>query len=455
MNYDEYMKDLTEQIGNKRAKQLVSRELQNHIDEQAEHFEKEGMEHEEAFMQAVKEMGDPVAVGIEMNKIHRAKFPTAMFTIAVLLTMFGILLQSKIFLTIDNSGLRWSGLYRTIIFNLIGLGLALGIVFMDYTLIAKHIGKIFIAYFAFLMIMPVTVNLIPYYQGMLLLNLIIAVFPILFAAFLYKQRSKEWKGVLKCIGLLFGTMIFSICYVRFYLTGFWAETVLICTCLLIIAILKGIMGQQKVKMCLMVILPPIGLVSAFILPIVPLAPYQQARIDALLHPKKYMNSEYNYVGAQLHRLTKEFSVSGSHNFDNYIDHLSTTQMHTDFAVNSMFSWFGIVVGCIIIAALILVCMYSFYISWKQSNRMGFLFGTVCSLTLIIRITLYVLNNFGQFVNYATYFPFLKYGLGNALVNGILIGIIMCVYRNSDILGEHSSVERKGKYRVRLLVEKNE
>lgn len=455
MNYDEYMKDLTDQIGNKRAKQLVSNELKNHIEEQTACFEESGMEHEKALTAAVKEMGDPVSVGIEMNKIHRAKFPIVMLAGAILLTIFGIVLQSKIFLVIDNGGMRERGLPRSIMFNIIGLSLSLVIVFMDYTMIAKHIGKLLIVYFAVLTMMPVIVNMMPYYQGMLLLNLIIAIFPILFAAFLYKQRSKEWKGVLKCIGLLFGTFLFSIYYVRFYLTGFWAETVLICTFLLMIAILKGIMGQQKIKMCLMIITPPIVLASAFILSIIPLAPYQQTRIDALFHPEKYMNNDYNYVDAQLYRLTRQFSVSGSHNFDNYIEHLPTSQMHTDFAVNSMFSWFGIVVGSIIVVALFLFCLYSFYISWKQSNRMGFLFGTVCSLTLLIRITFYVLNNLGKFVNYSTYFPFLKYGLGNALINGIYLGIIMCVYRNSDILGEQNSVEHKSKYRVRLMIEKNE
>lgn len=177
---------------------------------------------------------------------------------------------------------------------------------------------------------------------------------------------------------------------------------------------------------------PLGIVFGAM----PLAPYQTARIDAIIHPNSYGES-YNYIGMNLRRLPNQFTMGGSHDFELPAKTIPTVQMHTDYAVTSMFSWFGIIVGCAILGVIFLFCIYSFYISIKQNNRISFLFGVMCSMTLLIRCVFYVLNNLGLFLNYSTYFPFLKYEIGNAIVNGCYIGIIMCVYRNSNILTERT------------------
>ena len=46
-DYTEYMKTLEEQIQNKRARALVSEEINGHIEEQAQGYEEEGMSREE------------------------------------------------------------------------------------------------------------------------------------------------------------------------------------------------------------------------------------------------------------------------------------------------------------------------------------------------------------------------------------------------------------------------
>ena len=59
-DYKEYMKTLEEQIQNKRARALVSEEINGHIEEQAQGYEEEGMSREDAKREAVRQMGDPV-----------------------------------------------------------------------------------------------------------------------------------------------------------------------------------------------------------------------------------------------------------------------------------------------------------------------------------------------------------------------------------------------------------
>ena len=56
MEYTEYMETLKEQIQNKRARALVSEEINGHIEEQAQGYEEEGMSREDAKREAVRQM---------------------------------------------------------------------------------------------------------------------------------------------------------------------------------------------------------------------------------------------------------------------------------------------------------------------------------------------------------------------------------------------------------------
>ena len=84
MEYTEYMETLKEQIQNKRARALVSEEINGHIEEQAQGYEEEGMSREDAKREAVRQMGDPVETGCALNRIHRPAFPWKLFVLAVL-----------------------------------------------------------------------------------------------------------------------------------------------------------------------------------------------------------------------------------------------------------------------------------------------------------------------------------------------------------------------------------
>ena len=70
MEYTEYMETLKEQIQNKRARALVSEEINGHIEEQAQGYEEEGMSREDAKREAVRQMGDPVETGCALNRTH-------------------------------------------------------------------------------------------------------------------------------------------------------------------------------------------------------------------------------------------------------------------------------------------------------------------------------------------------------------------------------------------------
>ena len=69
----EYLDTVQEQIRWKRARPVVARELEQHLNDQRGAFLEEGNTPETAERLAVEEMGDPVTVGTELDRVHRPK----------------------------------------------------------------------------------------------------------------------------------------------------------------------------------------------------------------------------------------------------------------------------------------------------------------------------------------------------------------------------------------------
>ena len=67
----EYLDAVQEQIRWKRARPVLARELEQHLTDQRDAFLEEGADLETAERLAVEEMGDPVRVGTELDRVHR------------------------------------------------------------------------------------------------------------------------------------------------------------------------------------------------------------------------------------------------------------------------------------------------------------------------------------------------------------------------------------------------
>lgn len=130
----DYLDTVTAQIRWKRARTVVVRELETHLEDQRQEFQAEGHPPEEAERLAVEEMGDPVAVGTDLDRLHRPKSQWKMLCLlAVALGLWLVLRLAE----------RWGVSYWSeyvVSFGgiaLLAAGLAAGIYLLDYTLLAK------------------------------------------------------------------------------------------------------------------------------------------------------------------------------------------------------------------------------------------------------------------------------------------------------------------------------
>lgn len=457
MEFEEYMNSLTEQIHDKRAKRLVAQEIQNHIEEQAEAYEADGMTHLAAMQEAVRQMGNPVETGIELNKIHKPKMPWLMLGLVLLMMVAAIIMQGVIFAegaaVYENGGSLFG---RTLLYNAVGFAVILLLLYVDYNFIGKYAYQL---YAAFLIGLPVgllfvTVLLTKFVSGTTIYYGIQMLFPIVFAGLIYQNRNRGIKGILICLALGFteivwyGTVetILGNSYGYHNHNAANAETVLILLSLLGISVSKGIFGKDRKKQyrCLASCLGMLVAASTGILLWASgMGSYVWRRVENIFTrtDDSYMNVLLREAIAQADWLGGQSFLSGTPNKETY----------TLFTLNGAVTYFGKLAGVAMIAVYLLFLVMALRMSLKQTNRIGGLVGSACTISILVRFAAYIAINTGCGLWWTTLVPFFSYGKVSAVMNGIYIGLILCVYRNSSILREDEIPQKKWK-KIRLLIE---
>ena len=136
MKKEEYLRCVTDQIRCKKACPGIEKELEDHITDQAEMYLKKGMTEEQALKKAIAEMGDPVQVGVELDRIHRPQMSWGLVLLAGILGIISIVLQYGL----KSHGYEMGFPQRQLLFTVVGFVLMLGIYYLDYSILGKY-GK--------------------------------------------------------------------------------------------------------------------------------------------------------------------------------------------------------------------------------------------------------------------------------------------------------------------------
>ena len=122
MKREEYLQILTDQIRCRMARDAVKEEYCAHIEDQMQDFMSEGMDRKEAEKAAVKEMGDPVETGNELDRIHRPVMPWGMIALVAALSIIGFVIQMTMQGKVETAGgYGWMSISRNLFFMIIGL----------------------------------------------------------------------------------------------------------------------------------------------------------------------------------------------------------------------------------------------------------------------------------------------------------------------------------------------
>lgn len=192
----EYLDAVQEQIRWKRARPVLARELEQHLTDQRDAFLEEGADLETAERLAVEEMGDPVRVGTELDRVHRPKPQWGLLAATLALALLGGFL--RVWLTASGAEYYENiDPTRTAISLVMGSGCLLGAYFLDYTWLTRHalgvyIGAVVLGLLS-LWLSPMRNNASYYTRYVALL------YPTVYAVWLYACRGKRWRGLLLAV----------------------------------------------------------------------------------------------------------------------------------------------------------------------------------------------------------------------------------------------------------------
>lgn len=201
MEEKEYLQTLGEQILNPHARTHVLEEIQEHIDEQMQDYIDTGMSPDAAEKEAVRQMGDPVAAGTELNRIHRPRFPGVLFGIAVVLTLSGIFMQYILYGSepLNTTYSNTAFMQHAVFYQVIGFGIILFGMFSNYMCLSKYSWFLYGLFLGFALLACFFPGTFSFWQTRTFSYYLCLLYPLSYALLLYSNREKDGKPLSGCM----------------------------------------------------------------------------------------------------------------------------------------------------------------------------------------------------------------------------------------------------------------
>lgn len=432
MSVEEYLKTVTEQIRCKQAREAVREEMEGHLEDQMEECIKDGMSREAAEKFAVEQMGDPVEVGISLDRVHKPKVAWSMIVLIAFLSVLGMGVQY--FISIQCENVQSFSLTSQLTYMAVGFVVLAIMYYLDYSIFGaygKYMAIIFLGYmFLQVFFFGRTVNGATVFSGGMRsfsLRVLMMCFIPLYAGVLYSYRGEGKKGILKslvflmipvwltmrmpCLSMavvLFFTMFIMLSVAiqkewfgsggRKLLYAFWSA-IFICPSLFIVV-------GSKMRM---------------------FTEYQLARLQSFING----DGDKGYVHNRVREIIQNSKMFGAGE-----KHLDTSavlpEVGSDFIITHLISYYGILSGILVGGLLTLLVIKIFHISFQQKNQLGMMIGVGCGSVFGLQILLYFLENIGLFPNSYVYLPLFSLGGTGMVVTYFLLGIVLSIYKYQDI-----------------------
>lgn len=432
---EEFIKTLTEQIRCAKARAGIARELSDHIMDQTEAYEQSGMEHDKAVARAVREMGDPVEIGVSMDRIHHPQVEWRMLLLILALSAAGLFCMTPIY-PVEELLLHQG------IFVLVGFAVTAVVYFIDYSIIGR-IGVV--AYIVMTVALVIGRNHMHVINGRIpVMSILVYLYVPIFAGILYQLRMKGYRAVI--IGLVVTGVT---CLATTYCSAVLWVTVNIgvsMIAMLLAAIGKGMFGSRKKGMiaivAVTVLLPALVLVWQICASWC-WESFRVMRLKAFFHREQYASGAgyiYNVIDDILRNA--KFVGTGSSKYGTGMD--LAPAANSGFAPLMSIYTYGLVVGVLLLVLLAALVFRAVKIVYGQKNQLGFQVSMACMLVICLNCVEGILVNVGLFPTATTLIPFLTYGGSATLMYAVLFGLLLGVYRYEKVYTEETSASFSNK-----------
>lgn len=442
-----YLEAVQGQIRWKRTRPLLVRELERHLEDQRDDFLKEGKAPDEAERLAVEDMGDPVTVGTELDRIHRPRPQWGLLGLTIVLAAVGVFLRVLFRRPYFRQDLV---LMRALASLGLGTAAMLGMYFLDVSRLVRHARALYIG--TLVMTVPLLRFVYPTYS----FSLVSALYPLAYVLWLYSFRGKGWKGLL--LTILGGMPLAAVCCLIPSASGLFILLFSGLAATLYAAgrdwfgvgRWKGVGAVLAVALGLLAFLFLKGYLNSFLL-----------RVMIALRPE--LEKEHRgYMGWVLHMFWEDVPPLRSVGGDAAMpvnagarifgggQELRPIDFSHDFLPASMAVAWGWIPLALLLAALTILLLWMLVKGLRQSYLPGRLVVLAVTLTLGLQTLFSAALNFG-FVLFSASLP-LVVGNFQTVVGMALIGLALSVFRGDSIAREEPEGPRRSRKRLRVRVE---
>ncbi|MTK07847.1 MAG: hypothetical protein F8N38_12270 [Hungatella sp.] len=459
----QFLNEVTDQISYEPLRPSIRQELEDHMNDRMEDYKANGLSHSDAEKQALRDMGDAVTIGTELNEAHKIQKAPQLTIISALLLLTGF---------IFTSFMSWRPLYMasSSLYYIAGATLLIFTVLKGYPFLIRYRKKIAL-FTGFLYLVQIPFFIMTLVKGIqyripsttyFATILFVPVITVL----LYFSRHNKNKFL--TIAVICTTIWMLFMYTVNPFLGNTAEIIFLLSALGTVCFMihRGILTGQKKY------LYPVTL-AFFVLIGSPLFLSESGRhtMKEFLFPQSSVNrtldDTYNGVLIQellsrtplTHglKLTPEemmdygtgawyFTSRNPGNIGIDATGIKTPEdvtlwdilpqhYYNNYMIAVFIFLFGWIPGLVLIGAIglfyLLLFTYSFRINGKLASALAF----SCSQCLLWQGVLYLLGNFGH--QYASFpnLPLISEGQLSILCNTILLGLIFSAYRHDHVMEE--------------------
>ena len=414
-----FLGEVRDQIKSKEAKEFVAAELDHHIKEAKNKWMEKGMDETVAEEKAVVQMGSPITLGQQLNKLHRPKVDWLM--VMLLVTTMGLGFLPILFIDAEFLFNVDAGYFATqkVVYSLVGGVLAFSVMLINYRRLERFGWLFYGVGILFLVILQVS----PYLRngkfilviGSYSFDSLIAMpfFLLAWASFFNHKKLKLWH-----LSLLF---IFSFWLLlnTADLPAMYIYAVMVC------GLFWCSRFSRKIKWMITG-----GIVGSFLLlgfiawPSIKM--YQIVRLLAFVNPEQYAEGE----GYMLLLLQEHISKAGW--FGNALNSGVIPDVHTDFVFVGFTYYFGWLAAFALFTVLALFIVRIMMIARNIHEPFGKLLLMGAVAVYSVQLVSNVAMTLGVIPITSISLPFISYGLMPILLNAFIMGVVLSVYRRKDL-----------------------
>ena len=405
---ERFVSEVTNHIKSKEAKSFVATELDFHLKQAKNTWIEKGLSEEVAENKAVEQMGSPIKLGQELNKLHKPKVDW--FLLILLVAAMGLG-----FLPIIALGHTNDLLMNKVIFVILGIATAVGIMLLDYRKL-ERLGWLFYT-IGILILLAIKCFPTGYVIGEAIIKIgpikidCLMTMPFFFLAWASFFNNSRLKFMHLLMLYVFSLYLFSTTSILL--------PIFIYITMVFVMLWWSKLGKKTAW--LITILPILPLIIRDLFSWSAVKEYRIARILGFINPAR---DQWDL------RLQEAMSSAGW--FGTYGNIKSIPAAHTDFVFASLTYYYGYVLALVLVIILSLFAVRIMNIAYKINDGYG-------KLLLVGGVTLFVVHfiyNVGMILGLLprTFIslPFISYGLIPTLFHAFIMGIVLSVYRRKDM-----------------------